>query len=219
MDIYNTEWFIQRAKKIHNNKWDYSLVKYANCKTKVEIICLLHGSFWQNPNNHLKGKGCPSCAKKYRSFLFSSNAELFINKAKLVHKDRDYDYSLVNYINNHIKVTISCPVHGRFYQTPGNHLFGQGCQKCGFRHRAKNQYDDTNKFIRKAKTLYGERFNYNKVNYINSKTKVTIICPIHGQFEQRPNNHLTGREIILSSVIARKTKFPYSLSHTIKGKT
>jgi rubrerythrin len=116
--------FIRSARKVHGDKYDYSKVVYKNNKTDVCIICPIHGEFYQTPNSHLKGRGCPICGGTKKS-----TKEDFIIKAKQVHGDK-YDYSKVVYVNNQIKVCIICPIHGEFYQTPKNHLSGQGCPKC-----------------------------------------------------------------------------------------
>lgn len=124
------EEFIEEAKLIHNNKYDYSLVEYKNNKTKVKIICKKHGLFEQRPNDHLKGCGCKSCADEEIAKLNSSSLEEFLQKSKEVYGDK-YDYSLVEYKNNTTKVKIKCPEHGIFKQAPINHLYSGGCKKCG----------------------------------------------------------------------------------------
>ena len=57
-----TEQFIEKARQVHGDKYDYSKVEYVNSATKVCIICPEHGEFWQRPHNHLMGKGCCACA-------------------------------------------------------------------------------------------------------------------------------------------------------------
>lgn len=122
--------FIERARKVHGNAYDYSKVEYVNNKTKVKIICPVHGEFLQDPHNHLKGKGCPKCAKNAKM----TQAE-YIERAKMVHNDK-YDYSLVHYIKNADKIKIICPDHGIFEQEANSHLMGIGCPYCG-REQAK----------------------------------------------------------------------------------
>ena len=109
---------------------------------------------------------------------------LFIQKAHKIHGDK-YDYCKVEYVNNNTKVCIICPIHGEFWQTPNHHLSGQGCPKC-----SGNVKKTTEQFIAKAKEIYGDRYNYSKVKYINAKTKVCIICPTHGEFYIRPDNFI-----------------------------
>ena len=128
--MLTTESFIEKAKKVHGDKYDYSKVEYKNCKTKVCIICPKHGEFWQEARQHLSGRGCPECKRKKCGSSQKSNIKDFINKAKEVHGNK-YDYSKVEYKNSKTKVCIICPEHGEFWQRPYVHLLGQGCPKCG----------------------------------------------------------------------------------------
>ena len=171
--------FIQKAKLVHGDKYNYSKILYINARTKIEIICKLHESFFQTPNNHLQDHGCPKCSGN-----LISNTYEFIQKANLIH-DNFYNYSKTNYINSQTKVCILCHEHGNFYQTPNAHLNGKGCAKC---------YSKTlNDFIQKANLIHNNFYNYSKSEYKNSKTILCIICPNHGEFWQQPNNHLIGK--------------------------
>lgn len=126
--------FIERAKKIHNDKYDYSKVEYVNNSTKVCIICPEHGEFWQTPDSHLRGRGCPICRwKKAKNSIRKKQGltrEDFIEKAELIH-GKKYDYSQVVYENTETNVCIFCPEHGEFWQRPHHHLHGSGCPICG----------------------------------------------------------------------------------------
>ena len=104
-----TKQFIAKAVEIHGVRFDYNKVYYENHRTEVAIICKVHGEFWQRPMVHLKGHGCPMCSSK----LKSNNH--FIQDAFQIHGD-SYDYSKVDYINAHTKVTIICFKHGEFWQ-------------------------------------------------------------------------------------------------------
>ena len=180
------EKFINEAKKIHGNKYDYSKTEYNGCKTKVCIICPEHGEFWQEPNNHLNGSGCPKCHFKKIGDLKRMDVNDFIEMSKNVHGDK-YDYSKVEYINNNTKVCIICPEHGEFWQTPGSHLYQKSeCPKCS------EQYMDREYFIECASKIHNNEYDYSKVEYINNRTKVCIICPEHGEFWQTPHHHLHG---------------------------
>ena len=128
-NINNNFDFIKKSKSIHNNKYDYSLVNYIGTKIKVKIICKEHGVFLISPNDHLSGIGCKICANNIRNKKNTSNTIEFIKKCKLVHSD-NYNYELVQYNKAIIKVCIICKEHGVFYQTPQNHLGGNGCPKC-----------------------------------------------------------------------------------------
>jgi hypothetical protein len=177
--------FIKESIEVHSKKYDYSKVLYVNSKVKVTIICPTHGEFEQSPIHHIKGQGCKHCAViETHNKQRLSNTD-FIKKAKKVHGNK-YDYSLTNHVRLGDKVTIICPIHGKFEQTSGNHLSGKGCKYCGGTTKM-----DTKLFIEKAKKIHGDKFEYSKVVYFDSRTKVIITCPIHGDFEQTPNNHLS----------------------------
>ena len=187
------EEFIKEATENHKDKYDYSKAYYVNSRTKVCIICPKHGEFWQTPHAHNQGQGCPTCGLEKRSEKKTSTKEEFIQKARKVHGDK-YAYSKVEYVNAHSKVCIICSKHdhGEFWQKPSNHLSGKGCPNCGIEKNAKNQALSTKEFIKKAKKVHKDKYDYSNVNYVGSHTKVCIICPEHGEFEQRPSNHLRG---------------------------
>ena len=195
MKKLTTENFIEKACKIHGNKYDYSKVKYINNLTKVCIICPEHGEFWQVSNYHLSGNGCPKCGKeKIWVKRGRTTTDDFINKAHGIHGFK-YDYSKVEYNGALEKVCIICPEHGEFWQTPNNHINNKrGCPKCG----NKKSWDERgritiNDFIEKAKKVHGNKYDYSKAEYVNTKTKVCIICPEHGEFWQTPAKHLNGQ--------------------------
>lgn len=106
----------------------------------------------------------------------------FIENAKNVHGDK-YDYSKSNYTGRHNKLIIICPIHGDFEQEAGAHLSGCGCPKCANEHRNDNKRMSTEEFIKRAKYIHGNKYDYSKVNYKNLESKITIICPEHGEFE------------------------------------
>lgn len=131
-----TESFIENAKKIHGDKYDYSKVDYVNASTKVCIICPIHGEFWQTPDKHMSGQGCPKCGHILNGIKKRLSVNEFVMRAKKVHGDK-YDYSKVEYINCETKVCIICPQHGEFWQTPYCHLKGHGCPICNESHLEK----------------------------------------------------------------------------------
>lgn len=201
--IFDNIWFINKATEIHGNKYDYSLVNYVNLRTKVKIICPIHGEFEQSPDKHFRKRGCQKCGGTTK---LTTNE--FIIKAKNIHGDK-YDYSLVDYSNSHNKVKIICPKHGEFEQLPYGHLNGFGCSNCGY-NRAN--------FIENAKKLYGNNFDYSLVDYKNAYTKIKIICQKHGEFEQFPQSHLDcgcvlcnrENEFIQNAKLIHNDKYDYS---------
>lgn len=117
--------FIDQVNLVHNYQYDYSETEYVSVKIKIKIICKEHGTFYLRPDKHLEGRGCPACSLRNKS---KSLVE-FIKDAIVIHNNK-YDYSRVDYKNNHIKIEIFCPQHGSFYQAPYSHLSGAGCWKC-----------------------------------------------------------------------------------------
>ena len=188
-----TNEFVERSKKIHGDKYDYSKVKYINNKTKVCIICSEHGEFWQTPSDNLNGCGCPMCGTAKLRNKFSLTLENFIEKARKVHGDK-YDYSKVEYVNNHTKV---CIIHKKcgneFWQTPNSHLNGHGCSYCRGNEISQSKKSNNEIFIKKAQQIHGNCYDYSKVKYISAKTPIKILCNKHGVFEQTPDKHLYGR--------------------------
>lgn len=127
--INKNEYFSKAANKIHNNKYDYSKVNYKGSKIKIMIICSKHKIFLQEPSSHLCGNGCPKCKDELLRDSRKMSVSNFIKKANLKHQNK-YDYSKIDYFNNTTKITILCPIHQEFKQTPGSHLRGSGCPYC-----------------------------------------------------------------------------------------
>ena len=181
-----TNKFIEKAINIHGNLYDYSKVKYVDKKTKITIICKIHGDFNQTPDNHINRKsGCRLCANVKNAESKRFTKEKFINTSRDFHGDL-YDYSKVEYVNCDLYVTIICNKHGEFQQIPYSHMRGVGCGKCTGKEKSP---DD---FIKECKNIHGDSYDYSKTKYINTQNKVYIICKIHGEFEQTPSNHLNG---------------------------
>ena len=178
-----TKDFIVKAIKVHGDKYDYSKVVYRGAKVKIIIICPIHGDFEQLPTNHLAGSGCSPCSIKPKKQVIKD----FIK----VHSSK-YDYSKMNYKGAKYKIEIICPKHGKFYQAPTNHLQGQGCPECGEINSISNLSKTLNEVLLEFKETHGNAYNYDKVDYKGSHTNITIVCPIHGDFEQLPANHLVG---------------------------
>jgi len=192
--------FIEKAKEIHNDKYDYNLVEYKTSHIKVKIICKEHGIFEQQPANHLQKKGCPKCVGK------NITDTEFIERARLVHNDK-YDYSITKYKYN--KVKIICKEHGIFEQNPFNHIKGFGCKKCSGTYCL-------DQFIEKAKEIHNDKYDYSLVEYTKTNIKVKIICKEHGIFEQTPNCHLSGSGCAICSVIKTHDQQKLTISQFIE---
>lgn len=180
--------FIENAKKVHGDKYDYSKVEYKRSNQKVCIICPEHGEFWQTPSSHLSGCGCKKCSLKKEN---KYTTETFINEVKKIHGDK-YDYSKVEYNGCDEYVVVVCPEHGEFKIKARHLIHGTGCKKCGIEKRSFERLSNSKEFIEKAKQIHGDKYDYSKVEYINAHTKVCIICPEHGEFWMTPNDHLSN---------------------------
>lgn len=120
-----------------------------------------------------------------------STTKKFIKSAISVHGNK-YDYTLVEYCGSKSKIKIICKKHGIFMQRPNDHLNGHGCYFCGKILNNQNKNLTTKNFIKRAKSVHNDVYDYSFVKYIDSKTPVKIICEKHGVFKQIPNNHLNG---------------------------
>lgn len=227
--------FLEKAKLVHGDQYDYSEVNYINNDTPITIICKLHGRFVTRPRSHTSSKsGCPKCWKQYditpierakikfnNKFIYENNKIIcpehgdtgynihehikttygckqcyekqrrvdindYIDKANSIHNYK-YKYVKSTISNMNDNIDIICPEHGVYRQTAGSHLYEKkGCWKCS--HSPIGLYE----FINRSISIHGNKYDYSKVNYNNIETKVTIICPIHGEFLQKPSNHLAG---------------------------
>jgi len=194
-----TEEFVRKAREKHTNKFGYEKVVYINDRTKVLITCqTCDEDFLQTPSDHLQGRGCPGCKfNKLREMSQNKRkktASAFITRAIKVHGEK-YGYENVVYVDYHTYVQITCLTCDEdFSQTPGHHLAGKGCPTCAIRINAevkKKKAADT--FISRAVKVHGEKFGYEKTNYITAKIKVCITCLVcNKDFLQTPAHHLSG---------------------------
>lgn len=189
---YNTVKFIEKAKQVHGDKYDYSKVEYINSQTKVCIICPIHGEFWQIPADHLRGRACLkcgqiSCGEKQKQ----ASKEKFVERCKEIHGNK-YNYDKVVYVDALTDIIVTCHTHGDFVTNPNRMLNGHGCPKCHFDTLHSLYSKGRDKFIKDAKEIHGDMFDYSLVDYKNNKTKVKIICNEHGVFETTPEAHLNG---------------------------
>lgn len=120
-----------------------------------------------------------------------SNTELFIAKAKSIHGSK-YDYSKTTYCGSAKKLIIICLIHGEFEPIARNHLRGHDCPQCGLLIRTQSRTSNTKEFIDRAKKRHGDKYDYSKTIYTGIRNKLTIICKLHGEFEQDAANHLNG---------------------------
>lgn len=180
------EEFIEQARNVHGEKFDYSMVEYKGTTTPVTIICRDCGYvFRQAPREHVAGRGCQKC---YGHVKFTT--EEFVEKAKQIFPE--YDYSKVKYKSTFEEVSVICPEHGEVSVIPNSLMQGKGCKWCGWKRAQMKNRMTQEEFLLKARQAHGWKYDYSKVNYVNTDTKVCIICPEHGEFWQSPHHHLNG---------------------------
>ena len=194
----NTKQFIEKARQIHGDKYDYSKVEYVNTKTKVCIICPEHGEFWMTPHNHIQKRGCKICGKIKQGKSFDKrdkkkyveiNKRGFIEKAKQIHGNK-YDYSKVEYVNTKTKVCIICPEHGEFWQTPSAHIhLKQGCPKCNESHleRKFEQFLIENGigYIKQCNKKYFSWLDGQSLDFYLPKYNIAIECQGRQHFSEK----------------------------------
>lgn len=175
------EEFVKKSNIKHGDKYDYSDSIYINSRTKLNIICKIHGEFEMQPNNHLNGQGCNICAG-----VKQIDTNKFISNSIKIHNNQ-YFYGKSIYVNSNSKIIITCKKHGDFSQRAGSHLSGNGCPKC-YKNTLKTNMDYIEDINKKHNYIY----DYSKVDYKGSLSKVLIICKIHGEFNQLAQAHLSG---------------------------
>lgn len=191
-DTHTKEYFVEKAKKTHGDKYDYTNSEYTHSNAKIGIVCKEHGEFIQVANNHINGNGCPKCGIAETIKKVSLDTSSFIKKAIEKHGN-EYDYEKVEYIQSTKKIIIPCKIHGDFRQVPTTHLAGSGCNKCSHIKQSEKMSSNTEEFIKRVKIIHGEKYGYSKVEYTHTDKKVIIICSVHGEFQQTPSKHLEGR--------------------------
>ncbi len=185
--------FIEDANLLHQNKYDYSrnteeLHEIIPTRNKVIITCPEHGDFNQRMSHHLGGRGCMLCAYKRKVLTQDKFIERSINK----HGDK-YNYSKSKYIHSEQLITIECPIHGEFKQTPESHMFGYGCRQCATEFTSLKNKHSLDYFIEKSKIVHNDFYSYEKSIYVAADAYISITCPIHGDFEQLAGEHYAGR--------------------------
>ncbi len=177
------EEFIRRSRKIHGNKYNYDKVNFNAIRKGVLIVCPTHGEFWQIADNHAHGAECPSCYKEATAGRHLLGRDKFVEKSIEVHGDY-YNYEKVEYKGNKIKVEISCPLHGPFWQKPNGHVSGAGCPRCKiFRSRGEKKIE---RFLRKHGFFYEQQ-----------KTFDDCLSPLNGYRKLRYDFYIPNNRVLL----------------------
>ena len=177
--------FIEKANSIFNGKYSYEKVNYVDYKTEVTITCPIHGDFKQRPSNHLKGHGCPHCAKNgVRPTLEAFRARF---------SDKMINLSEFEYKRATDAGKCLCERCGNvWYTTPMSLTKGSGCPRCAKERRVMKRTSNIDEFIRKFQEKHGINYDFSEAKYVNAITKMAVICPLHGKFSMTPNDLLSG---------------------------
>ena len=189
LKTYTKKEFVALAREVHGDKYRYS-GKYLNGRTQMEMECPIHGPFKQPPHSHLQGRGCRTCGDGRTRQAGCYTHEEFVAKARAAHGDK-YSYP-EQYQRSDCHIKIICPKHGPFPQLPSDHVQGHGCDKCRTDLAAERYRKDHETFLREARAIHGERYAYLGV-YTSNRKPITIICPDHGPFTQKPVSHINRK--------------------------
>ena len=194
---YTTETFIQKAREVHGDTYDYSKTRYTYSTVKVIITCREHGDFRQTPANHLQGQTCPKCADELRGQKSAVPYEEFLERVRAVHGDT-YKINPKSYKGIMSPVQVKCREHGVWWPLADNLAKGKLCPDCSrekflgeLREKTlQRQASLARKFIPLAKRVHKGFYDYSEVEYFTEDTPVKIVCPKHGPFWQRPWCHI-----------------------------
>lgn len=198
-----TEEFVEKAKAIHGELYDYSITEFIGTKKKLKIICKEHGIFEIAANKHIyEASGCAKCSYKKKSESSRMSYEEFERRVNSVHGSK-YAIKGDTFEGATKKVVVNCRLHGDFTILGSNLLIGHGCCLCGRIKRDFSSTRTTEEFIKLSKEIHGEVFDYSATRYTKVTEKLKIICRVHGEFEQRAAEHLNGHGCARCSSISR----------------
>lgn len=180
------EYFLKKAKKIHGDKYNYDKVEYINAVTPITITCPIHGDFEITPTCHTdKKQGCKLCGREEARLSKQLGLDNFIRISNKMHNNK-YKYDKSKYINNYTNLTITCPIHGDFEQTPHAHMRGQGCPHCKDSHLERTI----------IKALNSENIEYihqYKDSFLEGQSLDFFIPKLNIGIECQGKQHITGR--------------------------
>jgi len=175
---------------VYGDKYDFSNSVYHGSKKPLSFVCSDHGEVTIKAERALNGFGCPECGKAKGRISKQLGRDEILRRFVAEHDDL-YDYTHVDVSKQTDYMELSCRYHGEFKISVIQHMSGSGCQKCGYAGSGiKGNVDD---FIRRARIIHGEKYQYHKSVYTGYKKDLLITCPKHGDFSQSANNHLQGK--------------------------
>jgi hypothetical protein len=169
---------INHIEILTKSPYDFSKFVYRDVNSKSILICEEHGEFQISLRSIIRGSGCKECGDR----MMTTNQ--FIKNSKEIFFDK-FDYSKTKYINSRTNLIITCKEHGDFSVLPKLHLSGQYCKFC-------KKIDSGLKFIERSKSIHPDLI-YDFVDYQSNKIPVRVVCPKHGEFLVRPDNHISNK--------------------------
>lgn len=202
-----TELFINKARAVHGERYDYSDTDYVKSSMKVVITCLVHGPFEQRPNRHLQGDGCPRCGREESAAKQRFTLEEFIVGSNKIHNNK-YDYSEIDGSTFSLKdlVVISCPIHGRFSQIADVHLRGSGCVMCYRERSSVNMTVSHDDYIAAVRRVHGDLYDLSMIQYTSAHDCIKVGCPIHGVWQPKAYSFRAGSGCPSCSSIKSKSE-------------
>jgi hypothetical protein len=185
--------FIERSRKTHGDKYDYSKVHQFKQQKKgqVIIICPTHGEFKQNPFDHYSGSGCQKCSIEWSSKVQTIPWEEVLKSFRETHREQ-YEYNGDDYVNSSSIIRIICPKHGEFQQGVTSHKHGQGCPKCGRDRISEFLTTPWEEVLKSFRETHRDKYSYNPESYTLLESPMEMLCKKHGRFEQSPKSHRNG---------------------------
>lgn len=189
------EGFISRCVAKHRDTYGYAKTIYRGWMEKCVVTCKIHGDFEITPNSHLhstaKG-GCQKCGRETARLNMKKDRQVFLDEAFEAHGEK-YPLSELVYIGSQTYMAVNCPRHGDFFVKPCVFVKGQGCAACALEDGKRGFPMTTERFITQSTIVHDNKFGYGKTKIVSSLSDiVTILCPVHGEFNQRASNHING---------------------------
>lgn len=188
-NLYRYKSFVTNAEKVESifgRRFKFDFNQFKSVRTPMTVYDIISGQeFKASFGNLIRG----SIPDRINFERIEAKINDFKQRAAAIHSSF-YSYDNVEYKNSDTKVSITCPIHGDFSQTPHDHLSGHGCPKCKS-DKAKLSLEE---FISRARSCHSIDYDYSFVRIDNYDTPIKIICPIHGEFEQTPRDHLSGSD-------------------------
>lgn len=179
------------SKAQQNALYSYDVAAYIGNDKPITIVCEKHGEFLQVYGNHVRGAGCPKCAKDRGSAALRYDFDTFVCKAAEIHGDR-YRYDEASFSSLNERLTIICKEHGEFVQRGAEHLSGHGCPACGRNATSLSRRVGWDEFLARAVKVHGDRYLYSKEGFTSVSESVRVVCRKHGEFYQYAQDHLGG---------------------------